>query len=78
MRSTVTGSTSSVAAGRVLDDSALDSCHGRTSSVAFGGKRRTIYHYDATLEYPYTLGCFHGTPVTSALGTGGGGAPPAP
>ncbi len=24
-----------------------------------------MYHYDATLEYPYTVGCYHGTPVTT-------------
>ena len=27
------------------------------------GEKVKTYHYEATLEYPYTLGCFRGTPV---------------
>ena len=26
-------------------------------------KMTDIYHYDATIEYPYSIGCFHGTPI---------------
>lgn len=44
-------------------DADLDACHGRTSTVIWDGEMRTMYHYDVTLEYPYTVGCFHGTPV---------------
>jgi hypothetical protein len=51
------------ARGALLKDSNLDKCHGRTSTVMWNGKETRIYHYDATLEYPYTVGCFHGTPV---------------
>jgi hypothetical protein len=31
-----------------------------------------MYHYHATREYPYTIGCFHGTPVKAnyIAGTG--------
>ena len=25
----------------------------------------TMYHYDATVEYPYTVGCYRGTPASS-------------
>jgi len=25
----------------------------------------SMYHYHATYEYPYTLGCFRGTPITT-------------
>jgi YHYH protein len=50
------------AGGRLLTDADLDACHGQTSRVRFGGRRRRIYHYNATLEYPYTLGCFRGAP----------------
>jgi YHYH protein len=46
----------------------LDACHGRTSTVTWDGEQRSMYHYDATLEYPYTVGCYHGTPVTSGPG----------
>ena len=51
------------AQGNLLTNAALDACHGRTSVVAWNGKRQAVYHYDATLEYPYTVGCYHGTPV---------------
>jgi len=46
--------------GRLLTDDDLDACHGRTSTVLWNGKPTRIYHYDATAEYPYTLGCFRG------------------
>jgi len=48
--------------GKLLTDADLDACHGQTSRVFYEGRRQRIYHYNATLEYPYTLGCFHGTP----------------
>jgi hypothetical protein len=48
--------------GTLLTDADLDACHGRTSRVFFEGRWQRIYHYSATLEYPYTLGCFHGAP----------------
>lgn len=53
------------AAGNLPTDADLDACHGRTSAVAWDGKTTVMYHYDITAEYPYTLGCFHGTPVTT-------------
>lgn len=51
--------------GNLPTNADLDACHGRTSRVEWNGKMTTIYHYDATLEYPYTVGCFHGTPVAT-------------
>jgi hypothetical protein len=54
--------------GNLPTNADLDVCHGRTSQVEWNGKQTTIYHYDATLEYPYTIGCFHGTPVTNRPG----------
>jgi hypothetical protein len=59
--------------GKLLSDSALDACHGRTSVVTWDGKRVSIYHYDATLDFPYLVGCYRGTPITSATGLGIGG-----
>ena len=47
--------------GKVLTNSALDACHGHTHTLTLNGRRRRTYHYHATLEYPYTLGCFRGT-----------------
>jgi hypothetical protein len=48
--------------GRLLTNAGLDACHGQTSKVFYEGRWQRIYHYSATLEYPYTLGCYHGTP----------------
>jgi YHYH protein len=36
----------------------LDECHGRTSPILLDGEIVETYHYSATLEYPYTIGCF--------------------
>ena len=47
------------AGGKLLTNADLDACHGHSHRI--GGRRR--YHYHATLEYPYTLGCFRGTPA---------------
>jgi hypothetical protein len=52
------------ASGSLLTNTNLDRCHGRTSRVLWNGKEKRIYHYDATLEYPYTVGCYHGTPIS--------------
>ena len=41
--------------GIELRNSDLDECHGH-SHGSLG------YHYHATLEYPYTVGCYRGTP----------------
>ena len=51
-------------AGKVLTNEDLDACHGHTHSIEWDGDERTLYHYHATWEYPYTLGCFMGTPAT--------------
>jgi hypothetical protein len=48
--------------GKLLTNEDLDACHGQVSKVFYEGRWQRIYHYNATLEYPYTLGCFHGTP----------------
>jgi len=48
--------------GKLLRNADLDACHGQTSKVFYAGRRRRIYHYNATLEYPYTVGCYRGTP----------------
>jgi hypothetical protein len=53
--------------GKLLTDADLDACHGHVGWVTLRGRRVRIYHYNATLEYPYTLGCFRGTPVSSPL-----------
>ena len=50
--------------GKRLTNADLDKCHGRKSVVKLDGEKVKTYHYEATLEYPYTLGCYRGTPVT--------------
>jgi len=49
--------------GKVLTSADLDACHGTTSTVLWNGKLRAIYHYVSTYEFPYTLGCYKGTPL---------------
>jgi hypothetical protein len=51
--------------GKRLANADLDACHGRTSVVKLDGEKVKTYHYEATLEYPYTLGCFRAAPVSS-------------
>jgi hypothetical protein len=51
--------------GALLTNTDLDGCHGRTSPVLWNGRVQDVYHYDATREYPYTVGCYHGTPVAA-------------
>ena len=52
--------------GTELTDADLDACHGRVSKVMWNGTRVAIYHYVLTREYPYTIGCFRGTPLRLA------------
>jgi YHYH protein len=54
--------------GTMLSSADLDACHGRTSKVPWHGKQQRIYHYVATLDFPYTVACYKGTPITSATG----------
>lgn len=48
--------------GEKLSNADLDACHGHTHTITWNGERREIYHYHFTDEYPYSLGCFRGTP----------------
>ena len=41
--------------GVEITNADLDVCHGHTHGVLG-------YHYHATMEYPYTMGCYRGTP----------------
>ncbi len=51
--------------GRHMSNANLDACHGHVETVVWDGKSRKMYHYHLTDEYPYTLGCFKGTPSAS-------------
>jgi hypothetical protein len=62
--------------GRELTNADLDVCHGHTHAIQWDGKTVVMYHYHATREYPYTLGCFRGTPVRDhPKGPPGGNGP---
>lgn len=59
--------------GTMPTNLSLDACHGTTSKVLWNGRMTRVYHYVATLEYPYTVGCFHGTAISSGHGGSAGG-----
>ena len=52
------------AEGNLPTNADLDECHGRTSPILLDGEMVETYHYSATLEFPYVIGCFRATPVT--------------
>jgi hypothetical protein len=53
--------------GKEITNVDLDACHGRVSTVLWNGQQQSIYHYVMTREYPYTVGCYRGTPVSGRL-----------
>ncbi len=59
--------------GEYMRNSALDACHGHTHTVKVDGRRQKLYHYHATMEFPYTVGCFRGEQAA----TDSMGGPPA-
>ena len=61
--------------GAYMRTSDLDACHGHRHEISYQGERRRLFHYHATDEFPYTVGCFRGDPISTG-GGGGGGAPP--
>ncbi len=46
--------------GNLPTNADLDVCHGRTSPVLLDGQVVSTYHYSATYEFPYFIGCFRG------------------
>ncbi|MBL8777147.1 MAG: YHYH protein [Acidimicrobiales bacterium] len=51
--------------GEVLTNADLDACHGHVHTVEWDGVPRVMYHYHATWEYPYTIGCYRGAAMTT-------------
>jgi hypothetical protein len=51
------------ASGNLPTNADLDQCHGRTSRITLDGQIVNMYHYSATYEFPYFMGCFVGTPI---------------
>lgn len=54
-------------AGVEITNADLDACHGRVGPVLWNGKVQSVYHYVMTREYPYSLGCYRGTPVNGRM-----------
>ena len=63
--------------GEYMRNSRLDACHGHTHTVKVDGRRQRLYHYHATMEFPYTVGCFRGEQAETDAAGGGEGGPPA-
>lgn len=49
--------------GAALTNADLDECHGHTHSIGWDGAARSMYHYHATYEFPYSVGCFRGDSI---------------
>lgn len=49
--------------GRYMRISDLDECHGHTHKIKHRGEKQKLFHYHATHEFPYTVGCYRGTPA---------------
>jgi len=60
--------------GEVLTNEDLDECHGHTHEIEWDGETVEMYHYHATYEFPYTIGCFRGSEVNpqTLMTTGAG------
>lgn len=58
----ITGPT--VSDGKYLTTDDLDECHGITSTINLDGKQVSMYHYVMTEDFPYSVSCFRGRPVT--------------
>jgi len=49
--------------GTMVTNDDLDECHGHTHDIEWDGEVRDMYHYHVNNEYPYSVGCFRGTPI---------------
>lgn len=49
--------------GEVVTNDDLDVCHGHTHSIEWDGEPQSMYHYHATYEFPYSVGCFRGDAI---------------
>ena len=52
--------------GAALSTADLDECHGHTHVIEWDGVKVSMYHYHLTADFPYTLGCYRGTPVAAS------------
>ena len=69
--------------GVVMTNADLDECHGHVHAISWDGETVSLYHYHATWQFPYAVGCFRGTsavdgPVLGEQHTTTGGTNPPP
>ena len=60
--------------GNEISSQDLDVCHGHTHSISWDGVNQEMFHYHMTQDFPYTVSCFRGSPVTQTS-TGGESGP---
>jgi len=49
--------------GELVTNDDLDECHGHTHVIDWDGAQVSMYHYHLNNEYPYSIGCYRGTPA---------------
>jgi YHYH protein len=49
--------------GKLVTNDDLDECHGHTHEIDWDGQKKVMYHYHVNNQYPYTIGCYRGTPI---------------
>ena len=49
--------------GVTLHTEDLDACHGHIHDILWDEEEQVLYHYHFTNEFPYSVGCFKGTPL---------------
>jgi hypothetical protein len=49
--------------GELVTNDDLDECHGHTHEIDWDGVQVSMYHYHVNNQYPYSIGCYRGTPA---------------
>ena len=58
--------------GKKLYTKDLDDCHGHKHTIMWDGKEVEMYHYHATADFPYFVGCYRGTKINTRSLEGAG------
>jgi hypothetical protein len=49
--------------GELVSNDDLDECHGHTHAIEWEGEMKEMYHYHVNNQFPYSIGCYRGTPI---------------
>jgi len=49
--------------GKMVSNDDLDECHGHTHMIEWDGEMKEMFHYHVNNQYPYSIGCYRGTPI---------------